>query len=70
MILKRVTAVQSVINDVKRVPVSKCKHNAKKSYARLYFIVATVPPIVKTVYLLRTKSCARFGLNFSIILLY
>ena len=30
---------------------------------------ATVPPIVKTVYLLRTKSCARFGLNFSIFLL-
>ena len=29
---------------------------------------ATVPPIVKTVYLLRTKSCARFGLNFSIFL--
>ena len=23
---------------------------------------ATVPPIVKTVYLLRKKSCARFGL--------
>ena len=31
--------------------------------------VATVPPIVKTVHLLSTKSCARFGLNFSIILL-
>ena len=31
--------------------------------------VATVPPIVKTVYLLRTKSCARFGRNFSIFLL-
>ena len=30
---------------------------------------ATVPPIVKTVYLLRTKNCARFGLNFSIFLL-
>ena len=30
---------------------------------------ATVSPIVKTVYLLRTKSCERFGLNFSIILL-
>ena len=30
---------------------------------------ATVPPIVKIVYLLRTKSCARFGLNFSICLL-
>ena len=29
----------------------------------------TVLPIVKTVYLLRTKSCARFGLNFSIFLL-
>ena len=29
---------------------------------------ATVPPIVKTE-LLRTKSCARFGLNFSIFLL-
>ena len=28
-----------------------------------------MPPIVKTVYLLCTKSCARFGLNFSIILL-
>ena len=26
---------------------------------------ATVPPIVKTVYLLRRKSCAQFGLNFS-----
>ena len=26
-------------------------------------------PIVKTVYLLRRKSCARFELNFSIILL-
>ena len=25
---------------------------------------ATVPPIVKTVYLLRRKSCARFKLNF------
>ena len=25
---------------------------------------ATVPPIVKTVYLLRRKSCAWFGLNF------
>ena len=24
---------------------------------------ATVPPIVKTVYLLRTKSCARFTLS-------
>ena len=30
---------------------------------------ATVPPTVKTVYLLCTKSCARFGLNFSIFLL-
>ena len=30
---------------------------------------ATVPPIVKNVYLLRRKSCARFGLNFSILLL-
>ena len=30
---------------------------------------ATVQPIVKTVYLLRTKSCAQFGLNFSIFLL-
>ena len=30
---------------------------------------ATVPPIVKTVYLLCTKSCARFGHNFSIFLL-
>ena len=27
---------------------------------------ATVPPIVKSVYLLRRKSCARLGLNFSI----
>ena len=26
----------------------------------------TVPPIVKTVYLLRRKSCPRFGLDFSI----
>ena len=25
---------------------------------------ATTPPIVKTVYLLRRKSCARLGLNF------
>ena len=30
---------------------------------------ATVPPIVKTVYILRRKSCAQFGLNFSIFLL-
>ena len=30
---------------------------------------ATVPHIVKTVNILRTKSCARFGLNFSIFLL-
>ena len=30
---------------------------------------ATVPPIVKTEYLLRRKRCARFGLNFSIFLL-
>ena len=30
---------------------------------------ATVPPLVKTVYLLRTKSGTRFGLNFSIFLL-
>ena len=29
----------------------------------------TVPTIVKTVYSLRRKSCARFGLNFSIFLL-
>ena len=29
---------------------------------------ATVPPIVKTVCLLRRKSCARLGLNFSIFL--
>ena len=28
-----------------------------------------MPPIVKTVYLLRRKSCAQFGLNFSTILL-
>ena len=28
-----------------------------------------MPPIVKNVYLLRTKSCAWFGLNFSIFLL-
>ena len=28
-----------------------------------------MPQIVKTVYLLRTKSCARFGLNFSLFLL-
>ena len=28
-----------------------------------------MPPIVKTVYLLRNKSCAWFGLNFSIFLL-
>ena len=30
---------------------------------------ATVPPLVKTVYLLRRKSGARFGLNFFIFLL-
>ena len=30
---------------------------------------AVVPSIVKSVYLLRTKSCARFGLDFSILLL-
>ena len=30
---------------------------------------ATVPPTVKTVYLLLTKSCAQCGLNFSIFLL-
>ena len=30
---------------------------------------ATVPPIVKTVYLLHRKSCTRFRLNFSIFLL-
>ena len=30
---------------------------------------ATVPLIVKTVYLLHRKSCARLGLNFSIFLL-
>ena len=29
----------------------------------------TVPPIEKNVYLLRKKICARFGLNFSILLL-
>ena len=28
-----------------------------------------MPPIVKTVYLLRRKSCTRFGLDFSIFLL-
>ena len=28
-----------------------------------------MPPIGKTVYLLHRKSCARFGLNFSIFLL-
>ena len=28
-----------------------------------------MPPIVKIEYLLRTKSCARFELNFSIFLL-
>ena len=55
-----------------------CEFNFKKKY--LYFVNpedeplwtdrrATVPSIVKTVYLLRTKSCARFGLNFSIFLL-
>ena len=38
MILKRVVAVQYVINDVKRVPVSKCEHNSKNVYARSYFI--------------------------------
>ena len=30
---------------------------------------ATVPPIVKTVYISHRKSCAQFGLNFSIFLL-
>ena len=30
---------------------------------------AIVPPLAKTVYLLRRKSCARFGLNLSISLL-
>ena len=30
---------------------------------------ATVPPIVKTAYLMRRKSCARFGLHFSRYLL-
>ena len=30
---------------------------------------ATVPPLVKIVYLLHTKSCARIGLDFSLYLL-
>ena len=30
---------------------------------------ATLPLIVKTVYLLRRKNCPRFGLDFSIFLL-
>ena len=35
---------------------------------RIFFMTdrnATVPPLVKTVYFLRRKSCTRFGLNFS-----
>lgn len=31
--------------------------------------LCTVPPVGKTVYLLRKKRCTRFGLNFSIFLL-
>ena len=29
----------------------------------------TLPPVVKTAYLLHRKSCARFGFNFSLVLL-
>ena len=31
--------------------------------------LSTVPPIVKTVYLLRSKGCTRFGLDFLMYLL-
>ena len=41
----------------------------KKNPASLTDRRATVPPIVKTVYLLHRKSCTRFGLNFSLFLL-
>ena len=34
----------------------------------IHFFIST-PPIEKNVYLLRRKICARFGLNFSILLL-
>ena len=40
--VKRLAAVQYVINDVKRVLVSKCKHNSKKIYDRSHFIANAV----------------------------
>ena len=39
---------------------SSCRTVALRKKKMLTDRIATVPPIVKTVYLLRTKSCARF----------
>ena len=46
-----------------------CRTVALRKFFLLTDRRATVPHVVKTVYLLRRISCARFGLNFSIFLL-
>ena len=46
-----------------------CRTVALREFFLLTDRRATVPHVVKTVYLLRRKSCARFGLNFFIFLL-
>ena len=51
-----------------RYAPARCRTVALRKKQLLTDRRATVPSIVKTVYLLRRKSCARFGLYFSIFL--